>query len=143
MLLNGQPDLLTPETFTDYFGRLHAAKGDLLDLHGIQVLRAALKFEQVAEKTRLVDSPSETIFVPWGDDGRKALDVLRRAGPSRKTLRPLQSFAVGVFPNQIKALQAAGALEPVHGFQLLVSDVHHHPTYGLLIEADARSPLIC
>jgi CRISPR-associated endonuclease/helicase Cas3 len=142
MLLNGQPDLLAPKTFTDYFGRLHAAKGDLLDLHGIQVLRAALKFEQVAE-ARLVDSPSETIFVGWGDEGTKALKALRWGGPSRKTLRALQPFTVGVFPNQIKVLQAAGALEPVHGFQVLVSDVHYHPTYGLLAEADAHSPLIC
>lgn len=143
MLLNGQPDLLVPETFTDYFGRLHAAKGDLLDLHGIQVLRAALKFEQVAEKTRLVDSPSETIFMGWGDEGTKALEALRWSGPSRKTLRALQPFTIGVFPNQMKALQAAGALESVHGFQVLVSDVHYHPTYGLHVETDASSLLIC
>jgi CRISPR-associated endonuclease/helicase Cas3 len=143
ILLNGQPDLLAPETFTDYFGRLHAAKGDLLDLHGIQVLRAALKFEQVAEKTQLVDSPSETIFVGWGDEGTKALEALRWSGPSRKTLRALQPFTIGVFPNQMKALQVAGALEPVHGFQVLVSDVHYHCAYGLCTEPDPFQPLVC
>lgn len=142
MLLNGHPDLLAPATFIDYFARLHAAKGNLLDLHGIQALRAALKFEQVADATRLVDSPAESIFVPWGQEGREAIAALRQWGPSRRSLRALQPFTVGAFPNQVKALQASGALEPVHGFQVLVSDLHYHPTYGLFIEADASQPLV-
>jgi CRISPR-associated endonuclease/helicase Cas3 len=137
------PDLLTPETFVDYFGRLHAAKGNLLDFHGIQPLREALKFEQVAEKTRLVDSPAEPVFVPYDEKARKAIDALRWGGPSRKTLRRLQPYTVNLFPNQLKAIQAEGALETVHDFRVLVSDIHYHPYFGLRTQADAVNALLC
>ncbi len=142
MLLNGLPDLLAPDTFIDYFSRLHAAKGNLLDLHGIQADRAALKFEQVADKTRLVDTPGEPVFVPYGPEALEAVAALRRFGPSRGRLRNLQPYSVSVFPNQIRALQAAGALELVHGFQVLVSDVHYHPGFGLQTDADPSHALI-
>lgn len=145
MLLNGQPDLLAPGTFVDYFARLHAAKGDLLDRQGIQALRAALQFEKVAEQTRLVDTPAEPVFVPYDDEARESIATLRWRGPSQQTLRRLQPYTVNLFPRQMLALQQQGALgnaETFHGFQVLVSDMHYHPVYGLCAEADSSHALI-
>ena len=143
MLLNGLPDLLVPETFVDYFGRLHAAKGNLLDLHGIHPLRESLKFEQVADRTRLVDSPAIPVFVPYDEEAREAIDALRWRGPSRQTLRRLQPYTVNLFPNQLKAIQEEGALQMLHDFRVLVSDLHYHPQYGLRTRVDAANALIC
>ena len=143
MLLNGVPDLLVPETFVDYFGRLHAAKGDLLDLHGIQPLREALKFEQVADRTRLVDSPAVSVFVTYDHEAREAIAALRWGGPSRRTLRRLQPYTVNLFPNQLKVIQEEGAVEMLHDLRVLVSDLHYHPQYGLKTKADAANALIC
>jgi CRISPR-associated endonuclease/helicase Cas3 len=142
MRLSGTPDLLAPETFRSYFARLHGAKGDLLDACGLQADRAAWKFELVASKARLVDSPTETILVPFDQAAEALLLALRQEGPGRGLARRLQPYAVSAYPGQLKALFASGALESLHGFYVLRDPAFYHPHYGLHTEVDSALPLV-
>ncbi|SEU37742.1 CRISPR-associated helicase, Cas3 family [Myxococcus fulvus] len=94
-LLAQDPDLdLSPDNFRRFFERLYANAS--LDGKGIQDLRAALRFKEVAKKFQLVeDEWSAPVVVPY-DGCEPLLEELRRLGPSRERLRALQRFTVTV-----------------------------------------------
>jgi CRISPR-associated endonuclease/helicase Cas3 len=143
IMLNGSPelDIFTPETFRSYFDRLYAHKE--LDLHGIQPMRAALRFQDTAEGFQMIEQASSTVFVPFDTMAKRALQAVRFAGPSRERLRALQRYGVSVYPDQLKSLKAEGAVEELHpGLWALCSDLHYDKRLGLRTGADPSTALI-
>jgi CRISPR-associated endonuclease/helicase Cas3 len=128
-------DLMQPSTFTAYFDRLYGARST--DAYGIQPLREGLAFDSVAAKFRMIDDSGITIFVPYGQSGRKAIDDLRRYGPSRDRFRDLQAFGVSVYPQSLAKLRAAGRIEVMHdSIFTLVSERDYDPDLGLLTDPE-------
>lgn len=136
-LLLSDPSLdpLRPDVYEHYFRQLYFTKE--LDASGIQSDRASFKFRTVAENFKMIeDDGSRPIVVPFGDAARRLSD-LRNFGPNRERLRSIQPYIVNLYPQQIKALEQAGALEiigntvrallPTHAY--LYSDV-----FGLVLE---------
>jgi CRISPR-associated endonuclease/helicase Cas3 len=105
-------DLTSPRTFVRYFDRIYASRRT--DARGIQALRQTLRFEETAVRFRMIDSAGEPVFVPYGERGARAIAAFRYAGPSRAHFRALQPFAVNVYPQQLRELVAAGAVELLH-----------------------------
>ena len=107
------------------------------DAPGIQADRCAFKFKTVAGKFRMIeDDGSEPVLVPFGDASQR-LDELRRFGPSRDRLRAIQPFVVTLYPQQLQALQQAGALETIGDTvkALLHTRAHlYDATFGLVLE---------
>lgn len=140
VMLRNEPglDLWSPATFRGYFDMLYATRN--LDAKRIQPLRQGLRFEEVARTFQMIDDAGETVFVPYGKEGRKAIQALRHGGPSAARFRELQPFGVTIYPEGLKKLLQVGAVEVLLpesvGIHVLVSDVHYHERLGLLVDPD-------
>jgi CRISPR-associated endonuclease/helicase Cas3 len=135
VMLRSDPglDLFDPQTFRHYFDRLYAHRS--LDQYGVQPLREALRFAATAEAFQMIDDASTTVFVPYGQTGRAAIDELRRSGPSRERLRAIQSFGVSVPRQELQRLIAQGAVDLLQDtVYALTSSIHYDAKLGLRTE---------
>ncbi len=133
--------LTSPATFSEYFDRLYANAST--DSKGIQALRQELKLAETAATFRMIDEVTTTVFVPWGDEGRRAIDALRFAGPSRQRFRAIQPFGVAVYPEAFLKHRALGLVEELHdSVWCLVSDRSYHPVFGLDLEPEEFQAIV-
>ncbi|MEX1244296.1 MAG: CRISPR-associated endonuclease Cas3'' [Thermoanaerobaculia bacterium] len=143
VMLQSEPDfdLQAPLTFQRYFDQLYATCN--LDSRAIQPLRSSLRFAEVAAKFRMIDDSGETVFVPFGPAGRRAIGDFRYGGPSAAALRMLQGFGVSVFPDALMKLRAQGAVELLHdSIWVLISELNYDPNLGLVLEADSSGLVV-
>lgn len=134
------PDLLGEEAMRAYF-RLRYGLGKNLDQADIvRDIQACEKidypFASIAERFRMIDSKSETVFIPYSADAEQLLEELRAEGPSRSLMRRLQRYGVTLYPAQIKDLDGQGYLRDIEGIRYLdVSPAQYRqaydPAYGL------------
>ena len=109
-------DLSSPEAIQAYFTELFQLKDGALDKKDILgaerdgVDGCLLPFAQIAERFRLIETPTRTVYLPVG--GGVALCGRLRAGAvSRGLLRKLGVYSVDCYEQQFQALDDAGALE--------------------------------
>lgn len=130
--LEPELDLTLPSAYASYFDRLYAHSDR--DGRRIQRSRVELKFETVARDFRMIDDLSETVFVPFGEEGRRAIDAVRFAGPSRERLRSLQVFGVSISQRELAELMRVGAVETISDtVHVLVSSIHYSDRFGILV----------
>jgi CRISPR-associated endonuclease/helicase Cas3 len=133
-------DLDDPAVFRAYFDRLYASHS--LDARGIQALRKDLRFRETATRFRVIYDATVPITVPYGLEGRRALDALRFAGPSRETLRGIQRFVVSIYPEVANRMKSDRAIELIHDtVWALRSDADYDQNLGL-VEPTTSEPLI-
>jgi CRISPR-associated endonuclease/helicase Cas3 len=115
MMLRAGCDLHDPAVYERYFTLLFGAVET--DREGIQGLRAALDYEEVARKFRLVDDESAPVVVrPRGHGAQvnRLLAVVRRAEDvPRRAMRQLQPFLVSLRSRQVSAFESKGLLQEV------------------------------
>lgn len=132
---NPSLDPLRPDIFQTYFRQLYFTQE--LDSKGIQSDRAAFKFKTVSEKFNMIeDDGSVPVVVPFGESAKK-VENLRRLGISRDRLRAIQRFIVNLYPQQIKILKQAGALEIIEDTIQVILPTHaylYSRIFGLVME---------
>lgn len=134
-------DLLSPATFRSYFDRLYSEKDR--DAHGIQPMRQALRYEDVASAFRMIDEATTTIIVPFDKQAEWEINALRYGGPSRSRFRALQSYAVSVYANAKASLESHGAIELLHdSIWVLVSMAHYDDDLGLIVDHEASDRFV-
>jgi len=142
-MLRGDPDLdlFAPTTFRSYFDRLYSERDR--DVHGVQVSRQALNFEQTAIKFQMIDAVTTPVFIPYDSTANAAIEELRIVGPSRHRFRVLQNYAVSVYPDALRKLQQSGSIELVEeSAWVLTSPTRYDPDMGLLVEADDSAKFV-
>jgi CRISPR-associated endonuclease/helicase Cas3 len=114
MLAQGH-DLHDPETYERYFRLLFQAVE--LDREGIQGLREALDYPEVARRFRLIDDDGAPAVVrPPGHEAAvdRLLSAVRTAADTpRWALRRLQRYVVNLHSRQVAAYEARGLLRAV------------------------------
>jgi CRISPR-associated endonuclease/helicase Cas3 len=106
----GSLDLTSPATFEQYFKRLYASAE--LDSRSVMAAELEQRFADVADAFRMIPEIGEPVVAPFGDSARN-VETIRRDGISRLGMRRLQRFLVNLYPQEIAALNRAGALERV------------------------------
>ncbi len=109
------PDPAAQKTMQRYFRELRAFSGETLDQY--QIIKAfekgiqgcQLPFRTVAEKFRLIDEHTHTVYVPYGD-GSALIERLRAGECSRNLFRELGRYSVSVYEQHFSKLYVAGAL---------------------------------
>lgn len=109
-----QDDLLAPALVTRYFELIYRFYSDPnKGLDRISVLTDLIppdkrcdrnaflvyKFRTLGERFHLINEPSISVFVPYGEDGRRLCEELRNTyvtGEQRKIVRKLQRYAVSL-----------------------------------------------
>ena len=83
------------------------AKGILADID-----RGAMPFASVAERFRIIDSPEFTVYIPL-EEGADLVKELKTHGMSRRLLRKLGQYSVGVYPRHFENLVNTEAVDRV------------------------------
>ncbi len=149
-LLKNAADPLDLATVRAWFERLYTLKQEELDGKGIlgMIEERASKlnwpFRTIAEEFRLIDQATEIVIVPFNDEARALIESVRIPGPPvfLETRRKLQQYSVSVYPNQFKALMAAGAISQIGTdgqFNELIKPQFYDQGVGMTLGKDMRS----
>ncbi|MBQ9493483.1 MAG: CRISPR-associated helicase Cas3' [Oscillibacter sp.] len=141
VLKNGVcPD--APETVARYFhAYLDLAGREALDV--TQMVKAfregfkgrSLPFRTVAENFHMIDSSTKIVYIPQGN-GKKLLEQLEFAGPSRSLYRKLGQYAVNVYERQYQELLNAGSIEALDNDSAVLRDeTKYSQQTGLSVDA--------
>ena len=104
-----------PETMDRYFRILRSLSGEALDKQRVVqafekgIEGCELPFRTVAEKFRLIDQNTYTVYVPY-EDGADLVRRLRDGECSRALYRELGCYGVSVYEQHFQALYQAGVL---------------------------------
>ncbi len=127
-------------------GAIHDYFSDLLDLKGktaqdkeqiLPLMQSEFfPFRTVAERFHLIDSPTRTVYIPWGE-GAELVAQLLADGGGRKLFRQLGQYGVSVYENHFASLASAGDLEVLeNGTAILHNLALYSDETGLSLEAD-------
>ena len=105
----------TPDAIRSYFDdfyhiRATLDKNHILDAFQTGIQGCLFPFAQVAEKFRIIDNHTYTIYLPI-EEGVELCERLRSGFISRAELRRLGLYSVECYENQFRALKSAGVLE--------------------------------
>jgi len=112
-------DLLDPAAIERYFELHYWSQGSVHGWDKLNVMGCfpkplqefAFDFRTAAERFRMIEDVSRSIFVPCGEAGSGLINQLYDDGPSRKLLRRLQRFTVNVFEYMYAELIHAGDVD--------------------------------
>lgn len=141
-------DPAAPETMAQYFHSLRDLSGDALDKQGVikaftqDIEGCEFPFRTVAEKFRLIDRNTYTVYIPYGE-GADLLRRLQDGECSKGLYRKLGRYAVSVYDKHFQALYNAGALLTAREVPALDSDsailtdlTLYSETMGLSLETE-------
>lgn len=137
-----------PETVARYFrSYLDFAGRDALDvtpvgMRIVQAFREGLPFRTAAENFHMIDSPTKTVYIPQGD-GKKLLERLRFAGPSRALYRKLGQYAVNIYARQYQELFDAGSIEKLDDDSAILRDESQYKKATGLSLDDSSLNFLC
>jgi CRISPR-associated endonuclease/helicase Cas3 len=105
-------DLHDPALYEEYFRRLFGLVN--LDEQRIQDLRRSLRYEEVANRFRMIQDDMVDVVVEYDKRAARLLDSVRsEKHTSRQTFRALQPYMVSVRSSQLKKYQQRGLIEEV------------------------------
>ena len=70
-------------------------------------------FKTAAEKFKLIDESTVTVFIPYDDDARRKIESLKYALYPARILRQLQLYAVNIYEYEFENLQTKGAIQTI------------------------------
>ncbi len=115
------PDLLSPDAIRRFFElHLWKRKGDDWDRRVLDCFQTARDLSPLAnyttadERFQMIPDDATPVFVPWGEEGERLIDRLRREPPDRRALRTLRRYAVGVHDRNYAALVQSGDVALLH-----------------------------
>lgn len=142
-VLETETDPLAPRAVERFFRELY----NLADLDANQVLDALLvdpktlhfDFAEAAERFRFIDSPTESVIVPFDEAANRLIERLRHTEWPAGLLRALQPYTVQVYPAEVMALDRTGKLEIVQDrFKVLSDRGFYDDKLGLQPQAGAK-----
>ncbi|KIH76344.1 CRISPR-associated helicase, Cas3 family [Geoalkalibacter ferrihydriticus] len=135
-----QADPLGLETMRRYFELLY----DVEDLDKKQILPLLnpklstdliWPFQEAGQAFRFIEEETIGVIIPIEAQAQGLVQELRYTQYPRATLRKLQQYTVGVRSRDFAALDAAGALEMIHGeFPLLCNEATYRAAVGLCVD---------
>ena len=136
-------DPAQPEAIESYFSFYRTLKGSAaLDQKGIlDAFQKGYKgsifpFAAVANMFHLIDSPTTTIYIPTGE-GKSLVESLRAGLISRSLFRKLGQYAVNVYPDHLKRLLDAGAVQATESGAYILTDKDlYHSSTGLALDVE-------
>lgn len=121
-------DLGSLEAIDLYFNQLHELRRDRLDAEDVlkdltEASRAdfhkgysvpLIPFKSVADRFRMIEDGSHSVIIPDPAIAQELYN-LRVGAASRGSMRRVARYSVGLYDNDLKALQKVGAVRPLDG----------------------------
>lgn len=135
---------------TDQWDKPHIVSGDMPCFNSKSNITAdsiqTYRYKTAAEKFRLIDSETHSVFIPWGADGKQLEQEIRdlkiqKRVPNRAHYRRAQQFTVQVYDSEWQQLKPSLSFHCDEAFAIL--DHHqndYHPETGLKRPGAACDP---
>ena len=135
LVMQSFDDIASPEAIEAYFNALYFLKGKQeLDKKGLMPIMtggAIFPYADVAERFKLIESETCTLYVPYGE-GCEAVENLSEGVSDAALLRALGSYAVSVYAQHFRELLTTGAAKSVaENAAVLVNMAHYSGQTGL------------
>lgn len=133
-----------PEAISFYFHELLELSGqEAQDQRGILPLMESQKnkfpFQEIEKDFRLIQENTQTIYIPWSDNGTALVARLQTGEHSRSLFRSLGQYSVSVYPNHFAALDRAGALEILEDGCAILSNMDLYSEFvGLTLNIESK-----
>ncbi|MDD6034443.1 MAG: CRISPR-associated helicase Cas3' [Oscillospiraceae bacterium] len=142
-------DPASPEAIEAYFRFLRKLRGSkALDEKGIldgfehDMEGRVFPFAMAAERFRLIESPAVTVYLPR-EEGEALIARLREGGRSRSLFRQLGRYGVPVYPDHLKRLQAAGAVQQLDEEVWILTDLRCYDEHtGLTMDVETGAAIM-
>ncbi len=145
MVMDHHEDLSSAAAIHAYFKELLEVRGkDAQDSKGIMKLMrdTFFPFQTVAERFRLIETETRTVYIPMDTKAQTLLNQLRNGQSSKALLRQLGQYGVDIHPQHYAALYDACALELLEcGASVLVDRSLYNEHTGLSLQADSGQAL--
>lgn len=122
LLRGGTEDVLGSAMFEKFFSELYWKANSLDEKEILPLLipgsdgECGMQFRTAANRFRMIDDQAQrSILVPYGEDGKKYIAMLKIKGPERWILRKLQRYTVNVYLGDFYALEKKGAIDYISG----------------------------
>lgn len=111
-------------------------KGILKGLNNLDKLRALdFEFRDIARDYRWIEEEGETVYVPYGAEGRARVEAVRRSETPGALMRGLQRYGVHVYGQEYARMRGQGWIDLLHGlYPVLSQAVAHHYTAEIGLE---------
>lgn len=123
-VLSRHDDISSQEAIHDYFSEWMDLKGThAQDKERILPLIQSefFPFHTVAERFHLIDSPTRTVYIPWGE-GAELVERLCAGEGGQKLFRQLGQYGVSVYEKHFASMEAAGELEVLESGAAVLRD---------------------
>lgn len=144
-VLSRHEDISSPEAIHDYFHQLLEVQGpEAQDKKGIlpRINREFFPFRTVAKDFQLIEAATRTIYIPQGE-GALFAERLLAGERSRALYRMLGRYSVAVYEDHFRALEQAGALEPLEDGSFVLKDLDlYDADVGLSLRAEDKREYI-
>lgn len=107
-----------------YFDCLHKWARDRLDKKEIQKLYQELKFQEIAEKFKLIDENTKAIFIPYDETSRQIEVRLLNGKISRTLLRTANKYIVNVYCDTYQKMLSAQKIKLIDESIALLVDLN-------------------
>ena len=105
-------------------------------------LAASVPFAMAAERFQLIESPAVTVYLPR-EEGEALIARLREGGRSRSLFRQLGRYGVPVYPDHLKRLQAAGAVQQLDEEVWILTDLRRYDEHtGLTMDVETGAAIM-
>ena len=150
-------DLLAPELVTRYFELLYDSLKSNLDrlsvltdlipsaVSGDRDSLLVYKFRTLGERFHLISEPSISVFIPYGEEGRRLCEELRSTyatGEQRKLARKLQRYAVSLRGPEPRDEDGNLIAELVHDAWWVLSNVEQYYDRDFGVCKQAKTDLL-
>lgn len=147
-ILNRHADPTTIRAIEDYYNLLYILHGEesfdqqqIISHFEKGTREPNFDFETAAQKFKLIEENTQTVFIPYNDEAVSRIAALRAAVHPRNALRRLQPYAVSIYAYEFVNLQSKGAIESIgeHFFALNRHQMAacYRPKTGLVIPESA------
>ena len=94
-------------------------------------------FKTAAEKFKLIDESTVTVFIPYDDEARQQIEALKYALYPARVLRQLQLYAVNIYRYEFENLQSKGVIQTIgdayHVLDPKQMETYYNSATGLVI----------
>lgn len=99
--------------------------------------RPEFDFQTAADKFKLIDESSVTVFIPYDDGARREIEALKYALHPTSALRQLQPYAVNIYEYEFNNLRSKGVIQTIadayHVLDQKQMAAYYNPATGLVI----------
>jgi CRISPR-associated endonuclease/helicase Cas3 len=93
-------------------------------------------FKTAADKFKIIQNDTVAVIIPYDDEAKKWIEILRYSPFPPSTLRKLQSYTVNIYEQEFQALNAKGVIEMAADAYAVLKDMSYYDAQtGIVLPA--------